>query len=652
MNNQPEWISSWIRFVPEMASMMFEISVEPSDAVIRTAKLTATWQGDDCEAKECLLDMPLADDSIRLMWKPHLTPDEDMVIGDLLFRSPAIVLRKDEKQFALFPDIDRLESDHSEPHIMDCVMTDRRMYYGLCRYEKTGHVYHRKNGQPLRIRKRQTLFSFYLVEWSQVEEDRRYVGVSDWIWHRFAKRRMTLNGDNDDGDSTAYLGKLFPYVDHAYDWAFRRWEEIVWQQFELDGKTVGGAVFIVRAEQAPGFGQEKVWREKKSLWNQAWFCSLRSAYGYRLWGERRNDSDLIRRADLSRAFALSAPQNEGLFPSVFVAGENQEWESGAWGFSDRRPPGHENFAHLLDMSWTCYWMTRWYEDIEPDERLADYSETYGKRLITLQNEDGSFPAWVHTETGDKSPYLVDSGETALHVWFLLRLNRIRPNPDYVMSAEAGIEFLQIEILPERRWEDFETYWSCARSWEKKNCGVKDARSGLFNQSTFSMYWTAEAFREWYEYSRDHRYLRLGEDVLAELSLYQSIWEPPYLGGIPVLGGYGVLNSDDEWNDARQSLIALTHMAYYRLTGNKQHLYRSIWAMRASFYMMYCPENPEVKALYEQKYPHFGHRDYGFEMENFHHGETHGEVGEFTIFDWGNGSAAASLAELLLTSKSE
>jgi hypothetical protein len=168
-----------------------------------------------------------------------------------------------------------------------------------------------------------------------------------------------------------------------------------------------------------------------------------------------------------------------------------------------------------------------------------------------------------------------------------------------------------------------------------------------------MYWTAEAFREWYEYSRDHRYLRLGEDVLAELSLYQTIWDPPYLDGIPVLGGYGVLNSDDEWNDARQSLIALTHMAYYRLTGNKQHLYRSLWAMRASFYMMYCPENPEVKALYEQKYPHFSPRDYGFEMENFHHGETQGEVGEFTIFDWGNGSAAASLAELLLlTSKAE
>lgn len=39
------------------------------------------------------------------------------------------------------------------------------------------------------------------------------------------------------------------------------------------------------------------------------------------------------------------------------------------------------------------------------------------------------------------------------------------------------------------------------------------------------------------------------------------------------------------------------------------------------------------------------------MENAHHGAngsyTDIEPGEFTIFDWGNGSAAAALGELML-----
>jgi hypothetical protein len=645
MTELPKWIQSWIRFAPHVAEMKIIIKEEPAEDGIRIAKLTAAWQGDDCELEDCLLHMPLADDRIKLLWKPHLTPDESMVIGDLLFRSPAILLSMGAKQFVLFPDIDHLETDRNVPHVMDCVEVDREMFYGLCQYEKTGHVYHRRSGQPIVIHQAQTLFSFYLVEWAAVAEDRRYTVVSEWIWNRFAKPRMKTNNE-----AIAPLEELTSYVDHTYDWAFRRWEDIVWQSFELNGREVGGTVFIVRAIQAPGFGQEESWREKKSVWNQAWFCSLRSAYGYRLWGENNNNLALIQRATLNKEFALSAPQNNGLFPSVFIADESGHWEDGTWGFSDRRPLGHENYAHLLDMSWTCYWMTKWYEDIEPDERLADYSEAYARRLISLQNEDGSFPAWVHTETGHKSPYLMDSGETAMHIWFLMRLHRIRANSAYVNAAAAGIEFLRVHIIPERRWEDFETYWSCARSWELKQCGIKDTRSGLYNQSTFSMYWTAEAFREWYEYNQDPRDLRLGEDVLAELSLYQAVWEPPYLDGIPVLGGYGVLNSDDEWNDARQSLIALTHMAYYRLTGNEQHYYRGLWAMKASFYMMYCPENPEVKALYEQTYPHFISRDFGFEMENFHHGETHGEVGEFTIFDWGCGSAAASLVELLHTRK--
>ena len=67
-------------------------------------------------------------------------------------------------------------------------------------------------------------------------------------------------------------------------------------------------------------------------------------------------------------------------------------------------------------------------------------------------------------------------------------------------------------------------------------------------------------------------------------------------------------------------------------------------------MMYCPENPGVKALWEKTHPFFGPEDYGFTMENYAHGgrtSPEGEgMGVFTIYDWGNGAAAEAWNRLL------
>lgn len=73
-----------------------------------------------------------------------------------------------------------------------------------------------------------------------------------------------------------------------------------------------------------------------------------------------------------------------------------------------------------------------------------------------------------------------------------------------------------------------------------------------------------------------------------------------------------------------------------------------WAMNASFYMMYCPENPEVKAMYEAVHTDFGPMDYGFQMENHNHHDSPDfrPIGSFTIFDWSNGVACTSLYEFM------
>ena len=82
--------------------------------------------------------------------------------------------------------------------------------------------------------------------------------------------------------------------------------------------------------------------------------------------------------------------------------------------------------------------------------------------------------------------------------------------------------------------------------------------------------------------------------------------------------------------------------------------KAFWArseyLRMSFIMMYCPENPTVRAMWEKVYPWFGPKDYGFTMENYGHGgRTSPEgagMGVFTISDWGNGAAAEAAMRIL------
>jgi len=148
---------------------------------------------------------------------------------------------------------------------------------------------------------------------------------------------------------------------------------------------------------------------------------------------------------------------------------------------------------------------------------------------------------------------------------------------------------------------------------------------------------------------DYRGLLEGQRVLDELLMFQATWQPPYIP-IPVLGGFGVMNGDGEWNDSRQCLFAETIVKYGQELKNDEYVHRGVAALRSAFVMMYCPENPETKQQWEKVYPFFNEKDYGFMMENYGHGgENNAEglgIGEFTIYDWGNGAAAESYNTIL------
>jgi hypothetical protein len=321
--------------------------------------------------------------------------------------------------------------------------------------------------------------------------------------------------------------------------------------------------------------------------------------------------------------ALSAPRDaRGLFPSVLVADESTNaWR---WTNSDRRPPDASAEAcHVVDAAFTCRQLLEWHS-LTGDARALDYARAFGEILVRLQRPSGAFPGWIEPD-GRIVETLAEGPESAVAATLLFELGERD-------AAMRCLPFLE-ECAREGRWEDFETYFSCSR-WGTP--GKRVARNGIYKQNTLSIAWTAEAF------------LRAGNVDLArrcidELSLYQAIWDPPFLPA-PSFGGFGVMNGDAEWNDARQSLFAPLYLELGRATNDDELVERGLWALHASFAMLYCPENEALARAYERRHPFFGPESYGFMMENQGH-DPGQPIGTFTIFTWGNGSALATAAKV-------
>lgn len=617
-------------------------------------RLTAAWEFPEAQAVDDLwaaVDLGFTPD---FWWAPHLTPEEGDVIARHAFRSPAIIVVKDGASLAFVPDLDAVAAHPEFPWYLDFDARSNRIVFGLSEVAVPEHVRFVKKPGFTVPAGRVELPMFVLRTEAKDGVADPFGPVSRFLWERWGK---ALYDKGEPG--TVPLDR---YVERTYAWAFGSWEKASWQEFDLDGKRVGAPTFIVNFTQSPNYAGPEEGYEFRSIWNQAWFSSLRSASGVMRYGQRTGNEDLKRRARMTRDFALAAPQRDGIFPTVYrtenerVTVEGKElnrwkgWETGYWTNSNRVPRNYgvtDAWYNVLDMSWTALLLLRWDAEIEKDERIRPYAQRYGDALLRLQDADGHFPSWLHPETLEPSPILAQSPQTSMSVTFLLALAEATGEARYREAALKAMDAVVRDIIPEGRWEDYETYWSCCGFWNDR-VGEKIPRNGMYKQNTLSPFWTAEALLRCYETTYRAGYLDWGRRTLHELSLFQQSWQPPFIY-IPALGGFGVMNYDGEWNDARQSLFAELFLDYYRATGEPMLFERGVAAMKASFVMMYCPENPAIKPLWEKVHPHFGPEDYGFMMENYGHGGTtspEGDgVGPFTIYDWGNGAASEAWSRI-------
>ncbi len=599
-------------------------------------------------------------------WSPHLTPKDKHIIDQHAFRSPALVAQSAEKSLILIPDLDIMSRGTPVRWYMDLDAPRNVLTLGMSQrgfdpvdrllfVRATGAVYPAGKVE----------FGFYLMVTTDRDDLKNpWRRPLAFMWEKWGQP-LFESGQPLKPD-------LMPYVEHTYNWAFNTWKDSVWQEFQLDGITVGAPVFIVNVTQSPNYTGIVSEREFRSIWNQAWFSSLRSASGLFRYGRRTNNLDLVQKATLTKDLALAAPMQEGFFDTVIATEMDQVeidgksykrskgWQTAYWGNSNRNPvnrPGGRRGSrdprmapyHVLDMSWTALLMLRWFEELQADRRLVDYAKTYADHLLPLQDNKGFFPAWLDKETLKPVGILDQSPETSMTVTFLLKLAQITNNETYRRAAESAMDAVADEIVFSGRWEDFETYWSSSAYGADSLIGKKIGRNNMYKQCNFSMFWTAEALYETYKATGDGKYLQLGQRVLDEMLMTQASWQPPFLY-VNVLGGFGVMNCDGEWLDSRESLFAEIIVKYGQELGSDEYIQRGLAAMRSAFVMMYCPENPKTKVQWEKAHSFFGPADYGFTMENYAHGgRTSPEgmgMGVFTIYDWGNGAASEAYNRML------
>lgn len=589
-------------------------------------------------------------------WSPHLTPTPHHIIDQHVFRSPALIVSDEQQVLALIPDLNMMREGTPVRWYLDLDAEQNKLILGMSNSSVDDHVLFRRTpGASYPVG--EVEIGFYLLS-SRGEDaiQNPFRKPLEFMWSHWG-RPLYKNGN-------PLEGSLEPYVEHTYHWAFNSWSDAVWQEFTLNGRKVGAPVFIVNVTQSPNYSGRVNEREFRSIWNQAWFSSLRSASGLYRYARRTGNDQLLQKARKTKELALSFPQREGFFYGL-IGTEMEEvleegkkynrskgWNTSYWGNSNRNPyswnPREAPF-HILDMSWTALLMLRWYDELEQDQRLLRYAERYAAALMQKQRTDGFFPGWLDLNSLQPMQHLNDSPETSLSVTFLLKLYELTGESSYRTAALKSLDAVIREVIPVGRWEDFETYWSCSRYGSDHLVGKKVTRNNMHKQNNFSIFWTAEALFEAYRLTSDKYYLSLGERTLDELLMTQASWQPPYMY-VNVLGGFGVMNADGEWNDSRQSLFAGLILRYGALLEREEYRERGIAALKASFVMMYAPENPVTRRQWEKVYPFFGEADYGFTMENYGHGgrtSPEGEgMGEFTIYDWGNGAAAEAYNRIL------
>ena len=169
----------------------------------------------------------------ELWWAPHLAPEEGYVVGQHVFRSPALIAAGGPRVLAVVPDLDLVGVRPESPWFLDYDAPERRMWLGMVRTEVPEHVLFKK-APGLAFAPGKVELAFFVAAYRRPERPCKdpWARTSAFLWTRWG-RPLYEKGE-------PIPGPLHSYVRRTYDWAFGGWGSFVWQEFDL-GRPRGSA---------------------------------------------------------------------------------------------------------------------------------------------------------------------------------------------------------------------------------------------------------------------------------------------------------------------------------------------------------------------------------------------------------------------------
>jgi hypothetical protein len=571
----------------------------------------------------------------RFHWLPNIKRQENQFTGDHNFRSPAVILTAAEAPAVSFvPDLDRLATDRPAPQYLDMGFPDDAspwIEWGFASQRPVYHGHHEPAGELLEIPETGTrmaadiLLGFGTAILSE---------TSRFLWNRYGQRLAV--------DPRPQVMPFEKYAEYGYRPAL----EHLWRPGPEAG-TGGITLTTFHTPDGACGGREYA----DDLWFQCWFNNARTACGLAAWGEELGRPEYKARAREIINLTLAAPREKGMFPAIYAP------HDGGWKGSSKNHGGGPDLYHLPDAAWTAIWIRKYHQEIEPvpdaPERLAELTDF----LLGAQDAVGGFPTWIERGTLKPDPRLNGSASGAMALWFLgeealvgaVSSDRL---PGVLETIARGVEHLRQCVLPRLKFDDFELYYSCSA----KPLDFFDPWTHLPGINTLAIQWCAEAFRVAHLLGVDCSCAKAGEALSQAaqtnlnagrfcvdlLTLFQQVWNPPYLS-LYAFGGFGVMNTDGEWHDARQAQFAETLANWHAVTGVDEYRERAVAAARAAFALMACDENREIcPKNYRGTERNFEVR--GMMAENYGH-DGRDERAFQSGFHWGTGSALTTASRL-------
>lgn len=544
------------------------------------------------------------DGPVDFVWSQDIKNEKDDVIPNAAFKSPVVMLQQGSVFTALMP---RLSDRVVAPLALDLDVTSGKLpwlSFGAMSSRPYGHSYFRRdlNGGPKIIPtagESGVPQSFVQYSYSIVASDQPdklgYRRVVRLLWQDEGHRELI---DSPDLQQNILRRQLITFADWAKD-TWIRYADQVYVSFPCGDRRCG-----TLASNRNPWGK---WDQSApDAWFNSWFQTLRTAYGWYLYGKQSNDTVIEHKAESVLNLILTSPRDGGAFSTIYLVNDKRWVRSDGWA-------GYSDDYHAFDMSWTGYWMLRWIEDLDPGrkEEVLRFLRPYGDFLLQHQLASGVIPAWYNRDLVPRQEFRDFNAETAGSAFFLAELSGVTGDRKYLGAAQKAMAFITREVLPRQRWFDFETFLSCAR----KPYSFYDPWTAQFPQNNLSQTQAAAAWLRIYQITHSLEALKAGTRVLDYLLLTQQVWNNPALSP-KMVGGFTTQNTDAEWSDAREAYDAALLWSYYRATGSQEYLERAVAAARSTF----------AVAPWEN-WAHTGYMD---------------ESGALTGIHWGQGSGMTSV----------